>query len=198
LSGRGEKAVKRWDEEELRWEIKIPLFKNMIILKELGLALGIPFGILIIMLLIASEGDLFVDGIAYPLIFIGIFFIAAFLFIMLIYGGKYDAGYVINSKGILNYTQEKQAKRNKIINALLVLTGIFSGRPSAAGAGILAQSRQAVFVKWKRIKRVKIYSKSKSIIVKGGFTERIALFCNDDNFELVRDIILSKADLNGE
>lgn len=190
--------MKRLENVEIRWEIKVPLFKNKIILTDLGLALGIPFGILFIILLIVSKGDLSADGIAYPLIFIGIFFIVAFLFILLIYGGKYDACYVIDSKGILNYTGEKQAKKNKTMNIMLIIMGIFSGKFSAAGAGLLAQSRQSVFVKWKSIKRVKVYPKSKSIVIRGGFTEKIALFCNDDNFELVRDIILSKVKMDGE
>ncbi|MDD2481743.1 MAG: hypothetical protein PHC44_03455 [Lutispora sp.] len=184
--------------EKIKWEIKVPLFKNTVILKDLGLALGIPFGILIIVLLIVSKGDISRDGIGYPLIFIGIFFVMSFMFIILIYGGKYDAGYVIDSKGILNYTQEKQAKKNKIINVLLVIIGILSGKPSAAGGGILAQSRQYVLVKWKSIKKVKVYPKSKSIVIRGGFAEKIALFCNDDNFELVRDIILDKVKMNGD
>lgn len=101
------------------WEIDVPIFKNNVILKDLGIALGIPFGLL-------------------------------------------------------------------------------SGRPSTAGAGILAQSRQSVLVKWKSIRKVKIYPSSKSIVIKGGFAEKIALFCSDDNFEYVKYIILSKVHVNGE
>jgi hypothetical protein len=153
---------------------------------------------LIFILLIISGGDISADGILYPLILIGILFIAGFLFVMIVYGGNYCAGYVIDNNGILNYTQKKQAKRNKIINSLLVVVGLLSGKPSAAGAGILAQSRQTVLVKWKSIRKVKVYPSSKSIVVKGGFAEKIALFCNDDNFEYVKDIVLSKVKVNGE
>jgi len=180
------------------WEINVPIFQNHVILKDLGIALGIPFGLLIFILLIISGGDMSADGILYPLIIIGLLFIAGFLFIMIVYGGNYCAGYVIDNKGILNYTQEKQAKGNKIINSLLIVVGLLSGKPSAAGAGILAQSRQSVLVKWKNIRKVKVYPNSKTIVVKGGFAEKIALFCNDDNFEYVKDIILSKVNVNGE
>lgn len=182
----------KWDGEKIQWEIKVPIFRNIVILKDLGIALGIPFGILIIFLLIVSGGDVSADGIGYPLIFIGVFFVTTFLFIMLIYGSKYDAGYVVDNKGILNYTQKNQAKRNKIINTMAIIVGLLSGKPSAAGAGVLAASRQSVLLKWKSIKKVKVYPNSKSIVVQGGFTEKIALFCNDDNFELVRDVILKR------
>ena len=33
------------------WEIDVPIFKNNAILKDLGIALGIPFGLLILILL---------------------------------------------------------------------------------------------------------------------------------------------------
>lgn len=190
--------MEKWNGEKIKWEINVPLFRNTVILKELGIAIGIPFGLLILVLLIVSGGDISTaSGMGYPFIFIGIFFILSFLFIMLVYGGKYAAGYVIDAKGILNYTQKNQAKRNKIINALLVVTGLLSGKPSVAGAGILAQSRQSVLVKWKSIRKVKVYPSSKSIVIKGGFAEKIALFCNDDNFEYVKDIILVKVNTDG-
>jgi hypothetical protein len=117
---------------------------------------------------------------------------------MVIYGGRYSAGYVVDKNGILNYTQRKHAKKNVIINTLLIIIGLFSGRPSAAGAGLLAQTRQSVFVKWKGIKKVKVYPESRTIVIKGGFANKIALFCNDDNFLIVRDIVLSKFSVNEE
>jgi len=186
------------NEGKFFWEINVPIFRNIVILKDLGISLGIPFGLLILMLLVISGGDISTGGILYPLISIGILFIVGFLFIMIIYGGKYAAGYVIDKNGILNYTQRKHAKRNAIINTLLIIIGIFSKKPSVAGAGLLAQTRQSVFLKWKNIKKVKVYPKSKSIVVKGGFTEKIALFCNDDNFQIVRDIILSKINIKSK
>lgn len=187
-----------WNKDKIYWEINIPIFKNLVILKDLGIALGIPFGLLILILLVISDGDISTSGILYPLISIGVLFIVGFLFIMLIYGGSYAAGYVIDKNGILNYTQRKHAKRNTIINTLLIIIGLFSRRPSVVGAGLLAQTRQSVFLKWKSIRKVKVYSKSKSIVIKGGFTEKIAVFCNEDNFQIVRDVILSKFSMNGE
>ena len=193
-----QKFREEYNDGIIQWEISVSLFRNIVILKELGFALGIPFWLLILILFIISGGDISIDGIGYPLLFIGIFLVLGFLFLLLIYRGKYAAGYVIDTKGILNYTQEKQAKRNKIINSLLAVVGILSGKPSAAGAGILAQSRQSVLVKWKNIRKVKVYPNSNCIVVKGGFAEKIAVFCNDDNFEYVKSIILSKVTMIGE
>lgn len=38
--------------DELTWELRVPIFKNSLILKQMGLAIGIPFGALILFLLV--------------------------------------------------------------------------------------------------------------------------------------------------
>jgi hypothetical protein len=63
--------------------------------------------------------------------------------------------------------------------------GLLSGRPAAAGAGILAQSQQEVFLRWNRITKVKYRPKSRTILLRSGWTENIALFCADENYEQV-------------
>ncbi len=183
---------------KLCWEISVPIFKTGVILKDLALALGIPFGLLIILLLLISGGDISSRGVGYPLISIGLLFIFGFLFIMVLYRGRYDAGYEIDSKGILNYTQQGQRRKNKAINLILIVLGFFTGRPSVAGTGVLAQSRQSVSIRWKDLRKVKIYPKSRTIVAWGGFACKIAIFCNDDNFADVRDAIMSKFCVNEE
>ena len=39
---------------ELRWEMKVPLWRNRLIRNQLGLAIGIPFGLLTMILLLAK------------------------------------------------------------------------------------------------------------------------------------------------
>lgn len=184
--------------ENIAWEISVPIFRNSVILKELGIALGIPFGLLIIILLAVSGGDLSPNGMLYPLMSIGILFLVSFIFIMVLYKGSYDAGYIIDEHGIRNYTLHKQAKKNTIVNGLLVVIGLLSAKPTTAGIGLLAQSRQSVLVKWGGIRKVKIYPSTRTIIIKGGFAEKVALFCTADNFQQVRDTIASKFNVNEE
>jgi hypothetical protein len=44
---------------KLNWEIYVPMFRNRFILKGLGLALGIPFGVVIVVIIITAGGDIF-------------------------------------------------------------------------------------------------------------------------------------------
>ena len=160
--------------EKVEWTIRVSILRNTIILKQLGIAIGIPFGILIIILLLTKA--------YYGLMLVGVLFLLTVLFIQLVWGGKYDVGFEMDSSGIRSYTLKDQARKNRVVNSLAVVLGLLSGKPAVAGAGMLAQSRQDVYLKWKNIKKVKYLPNKHVVMVKAGFTENLAVFCTKDNY----------------
>lgn len=180
--------------EAVRWEISVPIFKNTVIWKQLGLSIGIPFGLVALVIALVSGRS---RDTLYALGLMATLLILTWLFIMAAYQGKYEAEFVMDGKGVLCRTGAKQAKRNRVINTLVLIFGLLSGRPAASGAGMLAQSRQEVFLRWNRITKVKYKSQSHTILMRGGWTEQIALFCTNENYEQVeafvrRNILLPK------
>ena len=169
-------------QEAVRWEISVPIFKNTVILKQLGLAIGIPFGLVALVIVLVSRRS---RDTLYVLGFIAALLILTWLFVMAVYKGKYEAEFVLDRKGVLCRTQAKQARKNRVINILTVILGLLTGKPTAAGAGMLAESRQETFLRWNRITRVKYKSKSHTILLRGGWAENIALFCTEENYETV-------------
>jgi len=167
--------------DEIIWEIRVPIFKNGLILRQLSIAIGIPFGILMIILLLAKA--------YYGLILVGATLILAVLLVSLIYRGSYDVRYVLNRKGILCQNQERQKKRVKRLSAVTFLLGLFSRNFPAAGAGLLSGSRMDTRISWKRIKKIKFKESHKTITVYAGIGENIALFCTDDNYDIVKQYI---------
>lgn len=179
--------------ESLQWQISVPLFRNAVILRQLGLAIGIPFGIVALVIGIASGKSV------YTLYGLGLVFALLFftwIFVLVFYRGKYEAEFVLDKNGILCRTQAGQAKKNRAVNALAVVFGLLSGNPSAAGAGMLAQSRQEVFLRWNRITKVRYKPKSLTILLWGGFSEQVALFCTEDGYSQVeREVMFRTAQL---
>lgn len=173
-------------QEAIRWEISVPILKNTVILKQLGLAIGIPFSLaaLVIVLLSGRSRDTL-----YALGFIAALLILTWLFVMAAYRDKYEAEFVLDGKGVLCRTGVKQARKNRVINTLTVILGLLTGKPAAAGAGMLAESRQETFLRWNRITRVKYSPKSRTILLRGGWTENIALFCTEENYETVETFV---------
>ncbi len=178
--------------EKLQWEIFVPIFRNPFILKGLGVAIGMPFGILIVVLLLASNGDVWATDVKFALILIGLLLFLTFIFVMIYYRGNYAPGFIVDDDGVTNYTQEKQAKKNKLINTLLIVLGALSLKPTTIGIGINAQSRQVVQLRWKNIRAVQFYPKKHVIIVKGGYLDKIAIFCLKDNYIQVETMIKTK------
>ncbi|MGI6498948.1 MAG: hypothetical protein ACOX0U_09150 [Oscillospiraceae bacterium] len=165
--------------EKIQWRISVPIFRNTVILKQLGLAIGIPFGLVALVIGLASGKSVYT---LYGLGLIAALLLLSWLFIMVIHRGKYEAEFLLDQKGVLCRTQEKQAKKNRIVNGMTVAFGVLSGKPAAAGAGMLAQSRQEVFLRWAHVAKVKYRPKNRTILLRGGFSEQIALFCTAENY----------------
>jgi len=181
--------------DKMEWRIGVPIFKNAVILKQLGLALGIPFGLLILGIVLLSGKS---RDALYALGLIAALFALTGLLIMAVYGGKYEAEFVLDQNGALCRTQAKQAKKNRIVNALTVILGLLSGKPAAVGAGLLAQSGQAVFIRWNRVTTVKYRPKSRTILLRGGWTQQIAVFCTQEDYGAAEQFVKTKTKhLNG-
>lgn len=178
--------------EEVHWQISVPIFINTVILKQLGLAIGIPFGVVMLVIVLISGRS---RDTLYVLGFIATLFLLTGLFIMVVYRGKYDVAFRLDDKGVLCRTQTNQKKKNRVVNGLTVVLGLFSGNPAAAGAGILAQSRQEVYLRWSRITKVKYKPRSRTILLRGGWMEQIAVFCTPENYMWVKDFVRRKTQL---
>ena len=89
--------------DEFNWSICIPLLKNRVIRNQLSLAIGIPFGILLIVLLVVQA----YSGLA----MVGVALVLGFLLVLLIFRGTYDVEFTLDNKGITCETQSRQKKR---------------------------------------------------------------------------------------
>lgn len=172
--------------ENIKWETNISIFRHPFILKQLGIAIGIPFGLLIIGLIIIIQE---IRYLTYALLLIGMTFLVTYITIKILYHGKYKVKYIIDGKGIRCYTEKNQKRKNTLVNSLVVIFGIFSGKYSVSGAGMLAQSKQDLKINWKNIKKVSYHPKQQFIILSKNFAERMAVFCTKENYDKVSSVI---------
>jgi hypothetical protein len=166
----------------MEWKNSVSIFRESVILKQLGLAVGIPFGLVALIIGVTSGKSVYT---LYALGLIAALLLLTWLFIMIVYGGKYEVEYILNERGILCRTQTRQARKNRIINTLTVVLGLLSRKPAAAGAGMLAQARQEVFLQWSKVNKVVYKPDSSTIILRGAPMETIALFCTKENYMMV-------------
>ncbi|NLV98678.1 MAG: hypothetical protein GX034_02665 [Clostridiaceae bacterium] len=179
--------------EKLEWQISVPIFRNTVILKQLGLAIGIPFGLVVLVIVLASGKSVYA---IYGLSLIALLFLLTWLLLMVVYRGRYELEFIMDEGGVTCRTQTKQAGKNRIINGLTIALGLLSGKATTVGSGMLAQSKQEVFLPWKRISKVKYKRNNYTILLRAGPTEQIALFCTADNYPQVeRELMLRRTDM---
>lgn len=165
--------------EPFGWEISVPLFRNRFILKDLGLAVGIPFGTLIAFIVIGSGGDILQGDAKYALLLIGLLFFLTWLLLMLVYRGRYLHGFRLDNTGVRFYTPPAQHKKNRGLQTTLLVLSVLSAKPTAAGAAMIAQSRENVFIPWNKLRKVRFYEGQCAILLRGGLTEKLVMFCGN-------------------
>jgi len=166
------------------WSIRMPLLKNRILRNQLSLAIGIPFGILCLVLLAvqAYSGLAMVGG---ALVF-------GFLLVMLIFRGTYDVEFTLDDKAITCETQSRQKKRVRRMAAATAVIGVLAGNPTTAAAGLMAGARTKERLLWKRIRKVKYLERQSTILLRAGVGESIAVFCTEENYKQVSAFIRHK------
>jgi hypothetical protein len=170
--------------ERLAWETEVSIFRNPLIVKQLMIAIGIPFGLVVLVMTLTATSQ---PGVylLYGLSLIVALFLLTTALLFAMYGGRYAVGFVVDDKGIRCYTQATHVRRNRVLNNLTVVIGFLTGKFTAAGAGMLAASRQDVTVKWNRIVSVRSYPASRTLTVSAGYLDNIAVFCTPENYEAV-------------
>lgn len=174
--------------EKTTWQINVPIFKNILILKQIFIAIGIPFGVVIMFLLfnalrIGSKDAYY--GIGLILLLFG----SGILLLMVAFGGQYAVAFEMDDKGITCRSQDRYRKKSKTLGFLTVILSIFSKNSTAAGAGLLSQTRHVARVKWANVYKVKFYPKHRTILVKDDPLNSIGIFCTKDNYQVVESYI---------
>lgn len=167
----------------ISWEIKVPIIKNTLILKQICFALGIPFGILSVFFFIIKA--------YYGLMMVGATIVLSFLLVMLIFRGTYDVSYSLSKSGVRCRNQKKQSDRVKKLSAVTFILGLLANNLTAAGAGKLSGARIDINVKWKQIRKIRYKDKSKTIMIYAGLGANFAMFCTDENYTIVKEYIVS-------
>lgn len=176
------------DETDLfEWRTRVSIFKNRYILSQLAIGIGIPFGLLILLLIVLIDPE----NISYTFYALGLLaglFFFTFLLIILIYRGKFEVGYVLNDKGIKCDALPGKTNKKQATNGLTFVLGILSRKPAVLGTGMVAEAKQSIFIDWKDIRHVIFKPGQNTIYIKENSSQLIAIFCTRENFEKVKKI----------
>jgi hypothetical protein len=170
------------------WTARLKIWRSALVMGQLALVLGIPIlliGLLLIVLEWPPDMALISSVLQVMGVVAAIFLVLLTLALGLIYRGGYDYYYVIDADGIRATTTGRTAKTNRIVNTLLML----SGRPSAAGAGILAAARQDEYLAWSDVSAFSVDARQYTITLKSGPLPAMLVVCEAAQFSAVLEFV---------
>lgn len=98
--------------EKTTWQINVPIFKNILILKQIFIAIGIPFGVVIMFLLFNAFRSGSKDA-YYGIGLILLLFISGIFLLMVAFGGQYAVTFDMDEKGITCKSQDRYKKKSR-------------------------------------------------------------------------------------
>ena len=110
--------------------------------------------------------------------------------VALMYGGKYIVLFEMNEKGIAHIQVPRQYKKAQVIGLITALAGLATGTPSAAGAGLLAATRNSSTSSFEKVRQVKAYRK-RNLIKVNQLLFKNQVYVPDEDFDFVYDYITS-------
>lgn len=171
----------------MEWVATLSLLQNKTVVTQLGLVLFIPLAILACILIAINQPSGAEEwGVIGQIVLLtgGIFLGLMLIAVLLVYGGRYEYEFQVNHQGIRGRPHGRTAKKNRIINFLLM----FSGKPTATGAGLLAQARQEEYVAWNDFDKVVADEKNRTITLQKGKRPLMVIPCDQEHYAAVLEM----------
>lgn len=110
--------------------------------------------------------------------------------VAMMYGGKYIVLFEMDDKGIAHIQVPRQYKKAQVMGLIAALAGLASGHPSAAGAGLLAATRNSSTSSFNKVRQVKAYRR-RNLIKVNQLLSKNQVYVPDEDFDFVYDFIRS-------
>lgn len=178
--------------EELSWEADVPLVTNPLVLRQVFIVfLLVPFiacGVLVLPLW--REGSL--DSL--PMLLTMMFAVSGGLMVtgllgsLVLLGNRSRMSFRLTSKGSTAETIDRRVKR---IGWITMVLGVLTGKPGAAGAGLLTLSHARQSMAWRAVQKVRVNNRRRMVELSNGWRTIMVLYCTPDNHDSVVRMVKS-------
>ncbi len=182
---------------DYRWTYRLNLLTNPVValtlVKVLGLALLGVAAFLFLLTLgdgFAAAGTLFLQILGYGALLSLALTAVGLLLTSLILGGTYDVRFDMDEKGVSHTQLPRQFRRARAAAYATALLGALAGRPSVAGAGLLAGQKQMSRSVFSRVRKIRALPSLHAILLSGGM-ERNQVYAAPEQYAFVLDYIVS-------
>jgi hypothetical protein len=170
-------------ESRISWEYRIPVIKNIFlwydILKLYAIVYVVCVALLATIFLVSGDAA-GIGPIARIFAWVCGGLAAASLVIAFIwYANRIRVRFTMSAKGVLYETLERKDVR---ANRLLILFGLLTGKPGAAGTGLIAASRETELIPWRDVKKAKMHPAHGVISLMSRWRVLTRLYCPPERY----------------
>ena len=162
----------------LMWPARVRTLLNGPLWKGLAVAFGSGVALVCVIFVLAGSGStgLLVGG----GLFLGIMALVAVVCAVIDLFGGLAATFALTTDGVHSVAGKGAAAASDAA----VVVGALAGNMSAMGAGLLAQSEKNAFIPYGDVRKIKLGSGRRYVLVKGGFLDKpIGLYCTAENYD---------------
>ena len=110
----------------------------------------------------------------------------------IVLGNKNPVEFIIQQDCII---MKNRSERAKTTHRLAIILGVLGRSATTTGAGLIAASKEIQTVQWNEIKSVTVFPEEKVIGLKLSFVQTMHVFCTEQNFQHVVELIREKTKL---
>jgi hypothetical protein len=182
---------KKATEDSLDFEIRISIFNNPLLWRQLLIVSFLSSGFVLFLLvglnLYEGNWEQIPGSFLTWLVLAGGIF-AAFALILMFLSRGIVTRYVISDEGIVQETLTGMRKLTRKVPFFALLFGGTRGM-TAAGAGMLAKSREVIGMEWKDVSAVEMFPSRFEIRLKNKWRTVVQLMCLSENYQDIVEIV---------
>lgn len=183
----------------MQWNINISILKNPLLWFQLLMVAFLASSYLMFLMvginLFERHWEDIPASLSVGLVVGGGLFIAFSLILILIFWRGIPTKYVIQDGHIEQHTLHKVSKILNRLGPFAILTGTNAGI-TAAGASLLARSREIIAVDWKEVTDIKAFSARREIQLHNDWRTNMQVVCPEGQFENILEFIQLKTKKN--
>ena len=188
------KEIRLCMDGKYRWVYELNMLTNPTIFWTVLKILGGIWLVLYVFMLSLGDFSSFWDAFrifAYIMAGIVALSLMGYLVVVAMYRGKYVVLFEMDEKEVSHIQMPRQYQKAQVLGAITALAGMASGKPSTAGAGILAATRNSSTSVFANVRKVKARRRLHLIKV-NQLLNKNQVYVPDEDFDFVYDFIKSR------
>lgn len=185
-------------QEDLVWEIAIPLLSNRVMVGGMARVFAISGVIMsgLMAVLFGAQGDwALIVPISAGLLGLCVgLFVLSLLVMAVVFRNRMRFRFTIGHTGVRAETIDRTVR---LANRLAVGAGVLAGSPQAVGAGLLSASRETEEARWSGRFRARYDDRARIVVLRNAWRAILYIYCTPENYAQVAERIRQEIEAHG-